>query len=65
MLTKLKTYLLNRLNEFSTYIAIGLLLVAVLLLPKGLTAFIIAVLAIVLMAAPDTRFSALIRKYFL
>lgn len=65
MFDKIKDYLIGRIDEFSTWIAIILLVIAVLALPKGLTAFLIVALAIIIILVPDTKFSKWVRKLFL
>lgn len=57
--------LFRRLDEFSTWIAIALLVIAIIFLPKGLVLFIICALSMVLFIAPDTKFSSFVKRFFL
>jgi uncharacterized membrane protein len=64
MFGKFFEYLVNRFDEFSTWVAVIGLVLAILFLPKGLTAFIVVVIFGLLVIAPDTKFSEFIKKYF-
>lgn len=64
MFNKILDYIKERINEFSTWIAVILLIISVLFLPNGLVAFIIVALSLVIILLPDSKFTKVINKYF-
>lgn len=57
-------YLFQRLDEFSSWVAIALLVLAIIFLPKGLVLFIICALSMLLLIAPDTKFSRVLTIFW-
>jgi len=54
----------RRLDEFSSLVAVILLVISIIFLPKGLVLFVICALAMLLFIVPDTKFSKAIKGFF-